>query len=132
MRIVLFYPRGYSETEGKPSVATLAVNLPPVGIASCAAVLRNAGHEVTIFDASFQYQYDTETWIRKIIACEPDYVGFSTLTSNFLDAYNVCRGVKESRDKTQTVFGGVHVSWGRETILEHFPAIDFIVRALFP
>ncbi len=127
MRIVLFYPRGYTDTAGKPSVSTLAVNLPPVGIASCAAVLRKAGHEVTIFDASFQYQYDTETWVAKIIACEPDYVGFSTLTSNFLDAYNVCRGVKESRDKIQTVFGGVHVSWGRETILRHFPAIDFIV-----
>ncbi len=127
MRIVLFYPRGYTATAGAPSVSTLAVNLPPVGLASCAAVLRNAGHEVTLLDASFYYEYENDEWAREILAGNPDFVGFSTLTANFLDAYDVCRRVKELRDSIQTVFGGVHVSWGKEKILQQFPAIDFIV-----
>ncbi len=127
MKVVLFYPRGYDIAAGKPPVSTLAANLPPIGIASIAAVLRDAGHTVTVFNASLQYRIDDEQWVKRILACDPDFVGFSTLTVNFLNAYNICRSVKETRETVQTVFGGAHVSCGKNTLLPRFPAIDFIV-----
>lgn len=127
MKVVLFSPRGYDNSAGKPNISTLAVNLPPIGLVSIAAVLRDGGHEVTIFDASSYYEVLNKTWVKRILDCEPDFVGFSVITSNFLDAYSVCRSIKESRDTIKTIFGGVHVSWGREKILNHFPGIDFVI-----
>jgi radical SAM superfamily enzyme YgiQ (UPF0313 family) len=35
--------------------------------------------------------------------------------------------VKEISPDIKTVFGGVHVSWGKEKILESFPAIDYVI-----
>ncbi len=127
MRIALFYPQAHDAATEAPSISTLAVNLPPLGLASCAAVLRDAGHDVVMLDASLYYNYSSEQWIKKILDYNPDFVGFSTITVNFLQAYTVCRGVKDARADIQTVFGGVHASWGKETILTHFPAIDYLI-----
>ena len=90
MRIVLFYPRGYDNTQNKYTVFGLASPLPPIGLASIAAVLRNAGHTVTILDALNHYHIPNSIWIRKILDLQPDFVGFSTTTSSFTDAYSIC------------------------------------------
>ncbi len=127
MRIVLFHPRGYDNSEGKPSISTLAANLPPIGLASIASLLRNSGHTVKIFDAALYYRVHNTAWVQKILDFTPDFVGFSAITSSFLDAYNICHSVKEARDTVQIIFGGVHVSWGKEKILTRFPAIDFVI-----
>ncbi|MCP4578757.1 MAG: B12-binding domain-containing radical SAM protein, partial [Deltaproteobacteria bacterium] len=127
MKVVLFYPRGDDFVAGKPPVSTLAANLPPIGIASIASVLRDAGHTVILFNAALHYRVDDDEWVRRICECDPDFVGFSTLTVNFHGAYRICCGVKETRDTIQTVFGGVHVSWGKNTLFSRFPAIDFVV-----
>lgn len=127
MKIVLYYPRNFDNTNGKADLSTLAVNLPPMGIVTIAAVLRNAGHDVVVMDASLRYKVTDDQWVDKIIQEEPDYVGFSTITPNFLRAYKICEGVKEKNSSIKTVFGGVHVSWGMASILDDYPAIDNIV-----
>ena len=127
MRIVLFYPRGYDNSEGKSNVFNLAANLPPLGLVSIAAVLRNAGHTVIILDAALYYQVSNSVWVKRILDSKPDYVGFSAITASIHNAYNVCCRVKEACDTVKAVFGGVHVSWGKEEILNHFPAIDFVI-----
>ena len=127
MRIVLFYPRGKAYDPGGPDAADLAAVLPPLGLASIAAMLRAGGHEVAILDAARVRSVPNEVWAERIVAAEPDFVGFSANTPAFLDAYDVCRRVKETRPAVRTVFGGVHASWGRERLLRDFQAIDYLV-----
>lgn len=127
MRIVLFHPRGYDNSVTKTSIARHAVNLPPVGLASIAAVLRKDGHNVTLFDAGLHYKVPNSIWAEKIISCRPDFVGFSTVTSEFHDAYDVCCRVKNACRNIKTIFGGVHVSWGKDKIITGFPSIDYVI-----
>jgi anaerobic magnesium-protoporphyrin IX monomethyl ester cyclase len=127
MRVLLFYPRGYDNTNAQAPIASLAVNLPSIGLAGLAAVLRAGGHEIRLIDAGLHRRVTNEAWARRIVAWQPDLVGFSAITSHFCDAYDVCRRVKEIRAAIPTVFGGAHVSWGQASILENFPAIDYLI-----
>lgn len=127
MRVLLFQPRGYDNAEGQIKVGSLAVNLPPVGLLIIAAVLRDAGHEVLFLDAARHFRVTNAAWARRIQAWAPDLVGFSAITPAFLDAYDVCLRVKEMLPEVRTVFGGAHVSWGRERILRDYPAIDALI-----
>jgi len=126
MKVILFYPRGASSSGTQP-VSSLAACLPPIGLASVAAVLRRAGHDVVFFDAVCRPEVADSVWVKKIIDEKPDFVGFSAITASFTNACAVCCAVKEACSATKTVFGGVHVSWGKETILTEYPAIDFVI-----
>jgi radical SAM superfamily enzyme YgiQ (UPF0313 family) len=101
--------------------------MPPVGLASIAAVLRAGGHEVGIFDAALDCTVSNEQWAAHIAGYEPSIVGFSTITSNFCDAYDVCEKVKRLKAPIKTVFGGVHASWGKDALLKKYGEIDFII-----
>ena len=126
MRIVLFHPRGYSWTPQR-DIHSLACIMPPLGLASIAAVLRKAGHEVTILDAAIEPSVRNSEWAQRIAASRPNLVGFSAVTATFLDAYDVCTKAREIMPDVKIAFGGVHVSWGKNLILQNFPAIDFVV-----
>lgn len=127
MRIILFFPRGYDHSLAKGHVGRLASVLPPLGLATIAAELKREGHDVVICDGALENMVTNAQWADTIVRHDPDMVGFSAITPAFLDAYDVCRRVKETRSSIQTVFGGVHVSWGREQILRDFEAIDFVI-----
>lgn len=127
MRILLFQPRGYDNSNGRVKVGSLAVNLPPVGLLTIAATLRNAGHEVGFLDGARQYKVKNSEWARRIQAFRPDMVGFSAITSSFLDAYDVCGKVKDLLPQAITVFGGSHASWGKERLLKDYPDMDALI-----
>lgn len=101
--------------------------MPPLGLTSIAAVLKKAGHEVMLIDAALEPQVGNEIWASQIVQWNPELVGFTATTSGFLDAYDVCRRIKEKRSSIETVFGGVHVSSGKEHLLKKFEAIDYLV-----
>jgi anaerobic magnesium-protoporphyrin IX monomethyl ester cyclase len=127
MRIVLFYPRGSTYAGAARNVNHLACIMPPIGLASIAAVLRRSGHTVRICDAALSCIVTIDQWVSDILKWNPDIVGFSTITSNFQDAYSVCEAIKRSNPNVQTVFGGPHVSWGKDLILRRFEAIDRVI-----
>jgi|WetSurMetagenome_2_1015567.scaffolds.fasta_scaffold00209_30 anaerobic magnesium-protoporphyrin IX monomethyl ester cyclase len=127
MNIVLFNPRGFAHDPKSRRLHRLACVMPPVGLASIAAVLRNGGHSVALFDAALQTRLSNEDWARRILLAKPDMVGFTAVTSAFFDACDVALLVKRAAEKTAIVFGGVHASWGREKILARFPQIDFVI-----
>jgi len=127
MKIVLFHPRGFSFDPSSRRLHRLACTMPPIGLASIAATLRKAGHDVVLFDAALFSSRSNRYWADRIAGLNPDFAGFSAITASFLDAYDVARLVKEQRDHTMIVFGGPHVSWGKDAILSRFPAIDFLL-----
>ncbi len=127
MKIVLFNPRGLTLDAKSRRLHSLACVMPPIGLASIAAVLRNAGHSVIVFDAALDIEYSNEQWAQRIVSARPDMVGFTAVTSAFLDACDVACRVKRRAETTAIVFGGVHVSWGRERILVRVPEIDFVI-----
>jgi anaerobic magnesium-protoporphyrin IX monomethyl ester cyclase len=127
MRIILFYPRGSTYTGAARNINHLACVMPPIGLASIAAVLRAEKHDVRIFDAALLCTVTNDQWASTIVSLKPDFIGFSTITSNFLDAYDVCEKVKAGDASIRTIFGGAHVSWGKENLLRRFIAIDYII-----
>jgi anaerobic magnesium-protoporphyrin IX monomethyl ester cyclase len=127
MKIILFSPRGYDNRTQKHSIAHLAVSLPPLGLASIAAVLRSRGQLVEIIDAAQNFKTLDSEWVDYIVKSNPDWVGFSTFTSTFEECYDICSAVREKNGAIKNVFGGVHVSWGREKILNEFKAIDYVI-----
>jgi anaerobic magnesium-protoporphyrin IX monomethyl ester cyclase len=127
MKIILFHPRGFAQLSAKRSIRSLACIMPPVGILSIAAVLRKASHDVAILDGALDEMVSNAQWARRIAGLKPDMVGFSATTSGFLDGYDVCRAIKDLAPGITTVFGGVHVSWGKELILRNYPAIDLVI-----
>jgi anaerobic magnesium-protoporphyrin IX monomethyl ester cyclase len=127
MKIILFNPRGFTLDPKARAFHNIVCVMPPMGLTSIASVLRNAKHSVTIFDAALENDVSNEQWVQRICSLHPDMVGFSAITSAFLDAYEVAKLTKQKNSKITTVFGGVHVSWGKEKILEQFQEIDFAI-----
>lgn len=127
MKIVLFHPRGYEFVPGKRAINAIACVMPPIGLASIAAVLEKAGHTVDIIDGALDAHLSNSELAQQILENQPDFVGFSAVTVAFNDAYDVCQKIKGANASVKTVFGGVHASWGKGELLAKFDAIDFII-----
>jgi len=126
-KIVLFYPRGYDNSVQKIRINELTGLMPPLGLASIAAVVRKKGHEVLLIDACAHPKITNSQWAEKLAAQKPDFVGFCATTAAFNDAYDVCKKLKETAPQIKTIFGGIHVSALKEKILQNYPAVDFVV-----
>lgn len=105
-----------------------AVRLAPVGLLSIAAFLLLKGHEVRIEDLSLSFALSrSKEFLDRLISFRPDYVGFTAVTSSFLNGYDLAAAIKLHLPEVKIVFGGVHVSALRGKILEQFSEIDFII-----
>jgi radical SAM superfamily enzyme YgiQ (UPF0313 family) len=127
MRIVLVHPAGSNWILGKPDITTAANRMPPLGLLSMAAFLENTEHEVLVHDCLGPGSpRNAEKNARRILALEPDLVGFSTTTSAFLDAVSMSETIKQVRPEIWTVFGGVHISALGAQLINRFESIDFL------
>ena len=126
-KVILFHSRGYDNSVNKIRINELTGAMPPLGLASIAAVVRQKGHEVSITDACLHHKITNLQWAKKLAAENPDFVGFCATTSSFNDAYDLCKKLKEISPSIKTVFGGIHVSSLKEKILQDYSAIDFVV-----
>lgn len=128
MRITLVHPAGSNWMPGMKDVTATANRMAPLGLLSIAAYLQREGHAVEIHDClGPEAVPGTEANVRRILATNPDLVGFSTTTSGFLDGYDLAVGIKAMRPEIRIVFGGAHVSAIGAPLLRHFPKIDFLV-----
>ncbi len=86
--------------------ARSATNIPPLGIMSLAAVLRQHGSsDIRLFDLA----YDTENEI--VDACvhdKPDIIGLSTDSISFERGCNCLSSIRNSYTKGHVILGGVH------------------------
>lgn len=128
MRILLINPFGSNWVEGMDDHTETVVRLAPIGILSIAAYLLEKTHQVEVYDCRGAVsRVGSDDVLSRVRSFKPDLVGFTAVTSSFLNAYRLTEEIKNTDPRIATVFGGVHVSALRGKILESYPAIDFLV-----
>jgi anaerobic magnesium-protoporphyrin IX monomethyl ester cyclase len=123
-RILLIHPLGKNWTAGEQDISHIVNIMPPMGLLSLAAWMEKHGHPTDIHDC-YAFPGRDERISKYLEEHKPDFIGFSTTTSSFLDAVRLAGQAKEILPTIKTVFGGVHMSALRERLLRDFPVIDF-------
>ncbi len=127
MKIALVQPRGSNWIPGQGDVSTVVNRVAPLGLLSLAAYLERDGHDVVVQDALGPAAPPSLAGnVDRILAEEPDLVGFSATTSSFLDAVEISRRIKDRRPDVVAVVGGVFASSLGAPLLERFDAIDVL------
>ena len=125
----------------------------PVGLVSVGTALRDAGHEVIVYDADYNEhpsvignacltQYygmyldsfrrpDNAIWMEMretIEAVRPDVVGVTMCTAYAAAAFHVAEISKAVNPACPVIAGGPHATVRADEILRICPAIDYVVR----
>jgi anaerobic magnesium-protoporphyrin IX monomethyl ester cyclase len=125
----------------------------PVGLASIATVLRNAGHEAFVYDADFNerpslldYTRLPEHYERYLAALRdpdhpilaevretirrigPELVGISIWTTFAAAAFRVAEISKSLLPGCPVVMGGPHATAKSEEVLRICPAVDYVIE----
>lgn len=96
----------------------------PLGLGYIAAVLRDAGHDVTLLDPEPMGMNLTDIG-KKITKESPEVVGITCATPNFGMACRIAHIAKQTTNVV-TVLGGVHASAVPKMILNNHPEFDVI------
>lgn len=107
-------------------ISTIFNLMPPLGIMGIAAFLDARGIDTEIIDCYGTHLTGKEL-ADEIIRRGPDGVGFSCTTSSFLEGYRIAELLKEMRPDLPIVFGGAHACSVGSSLLDSFPAIDYLV-----
>ena len=104
------------------------MGFPPIGIMSLSAVVKQAGHECTMFD---QANPDTpnDVIVDEIKRCRPDLVGLSFLsTTSYPYAKILARQIRAADPSVKLAFGGVFASLNAGLVKLQCPEVDFVCR----
>jgi radical SAM superfamily enzyme YgiQ (UPF0313 family) len=123
-RVLFVHPQGFNFVPGQADITRFANIMAPMGIAWMAAYLERAGYETHVLDGYAIPRTVAET-AKLALELEPDLVAFSVTTSGFHEAYDVATALNAVRPSLPTVFGGVHVSSMRQSLLQAYPLIDY-------
>ncbi len=123
-KILLIHPLGVNWMPGETDMSRIANIMPPIGLCSLAAWIERHGHQADIHDC-YAFPGRDERIDRYLRTEAPDYVGFSTTTSSFLDGVRIAGRIKAAYPHMRTIFGGVHISTLREQLLRDYPQIDY-------
>lgn len=127
MKIVLAFPPFYLES---------MYNLPPLGIINVASSLAGAGHDVVIIDFVLEIRRNVigrgsriyDDCAERILAEDPDVVGFSAQCTTYPPVVQIARRVKSAKDNTKIVIGGHNAAFVDRLTLRRYPWIDCVVR----
>jgi radical SAM superfamily enzyme YgiQ (UPF0313 family) len=97
-----------------------------LGISYVAAACAAAGAEVAIFDYIVS-QYSPEKLRDDIDSFNPDIVGATAVTMNFITAARIVQEAKQYKPSLVTMMGGPHVTFDIEGTLNSYPEIDIIL-----
>ncbi len=120
--IILINPSSRSHV----GTTSVALTVPPLGLAYLAAVLRLKKHKVQIIDANV-LNYTDEELINKFVF-SPDIIGMSVNILTYKAALRSVKAVKLKYPEVLAVLGGPHASTLAEHILRENPFIDFVVK----
>src|SRR5450631_3238948 len=132
-RVVLIHirdPQFYAipgKVRGKSGRLQL-MGFPPIGIMSLSAVLKRAGHEVTMFDQA-NPETPNDVIIKEMLSKKPDLVGLSFLsTTSYPYAKMLARQMRAADSKVKIAFGGVFASLNAQLVKMQVPEVDFVCR----
>jgi len=107
-------------------VVIASASWPPLGLLYIATVLKQNNFEVSVLDATNQTSLQNIlSWVKKE---DPDFLGFSTLSSSGRAAAIIAEKVKEINPNIKIALGNYHATFNAERILKKYPLIDLIVR----
>jgi anaerobic magnesium-protoporphyrin IX monomethyl ester cyclase len=128
-RIVLVHPRGFNWLKGSRDIVASANRVIPHGILSLAAWLDQEGFATFVYDCLGPHaSSDFQANINAILKFNAEIVGFSATTSSFPDAARMAAAIKAVRPDAVTVCGGVHCSALGASLLQDYPAFDFLIK----
>lgn len=107
--------------EQKADIFEMQGTFPRIGIASIAAVLQAAGHQVRVIDP---FGETPGTIIQTMKDCNPAVVGIPAFTSEIFAADTTAKLVKDFNPNIITVVGGAHASALPERTLQEFKNFD--------
>ncbi|MDI6591496.1 MAG: radical SAM protein [Patescibacteria group bacterium] len=100
--------------------------VPSLGLAYIAAVLREAGYQVSILDAYVGELSIAET-VDEIVKADPDVLGISLLTTSASIVEKIVTQLRKKLPETLIVMGNLHASLFAEDLLKSGQA-DFIIH----
>ncbi len=98
--------------------------IPPHNLASLAAVIRKANHEVKIIDP-LPAKLTSEDLIEIIKKENPDFIGISATSRLIISTFKFMDLVKNMNPNIKTVLGGAHITALPEETMEKCKSIDF-------
>ena len=125
-KILLVHPLGYKSDKASKDISRIANITPPLGIASICAYLLQRQINCDIIDCYAHPDADTKI-VKYLETDKPDFIGFSCSTSTFHDGVRLAQMAKSILPDIKVVFGGAHVSALKESIIEKFEHIDYVV-----
>jgi len=106
-----------------PSSSYLGAVRPPAGLGYLAQALRESDIECKAID--MRVRGKLPTLMRKINNFQPDLIGLSLVSYEYLHSYELIQKIKTSYPDVPIVVGGPHVSVLGQDVLEACPEIDF-------
>ncbi len=126
MKVLFLHPHGSNWLKGHNDITTVFNLMPPLGILGIAAWLEKNGIDVEIIDG-YAAQQTHEAMVEKIIASGCYAVCFSCTTSSFPETDRIATLLKQKAPEIVTVLGGAHACTIGETLLDSYPALDYLV-----
>src|SRR5512133_1478426 len=128
MKVLFINPYGSNWIEGMQDKSETAIRMAPNGLLSIAAYLEAQGVETAIHDCRGPAtRAGSEDILSLVDEFKPDIVGFTAVTSSFLNANKLAEAIRWRFPHIMLVVGGVHVSALRGAILERFPSFDMAI-----
>lgn len=108
----------------------------PLGLLSLAAVLEEAGHDVSVLDFNYAVSRGAvaldDGFYNAVASAvqeeSPQLVGFSTMCNSYHIALRMAEAVKARLPQVPIVFGGPQASVVDTETLEAFPFVDMVLR----
>ena len=127
MNISLVFPPFYLES---------MYNLPPLGLIMLGTIANNSGHNVNIHDFVLGIRTKNlvmgssiyEDCADRILADDPDVVGFSAQCTTYPAVVRIAEKVKSKKPGAKVIVGGHNASFVDKETLSSFPWIDAVIR----
>ena len=125
--VVFIYPSlSVQERYGGRNIGNVGGHVPPIGIMSLAAYVREKGYSADVIDAVIN-NWSTEEIINYIRAEKPKIIGFSAITSIFHLAVDCATKIRKEFPELLTILGGHHASILTKDIIKNNRCFDLVV-----